>query len=86
MVSKSGEFSSSSLRCKTGPYNGFEVMFERGIVLVKNTTYCIQADLTGATISRPQGRFLNRSLCSGVTFTFMNNYVEEQFPELLFTL
>ena len=81
-----GEFSSSSLRCIAGPYNGFEVMFDKGIVLVKNTMYCIQAEVTttsGFGIGRLQGRAVNRVVCSDVTFVFND---QEQFPELLFTL
>ena len=96
LISKSEKFSSSSLRCKAGPYHGFEVMFDTSAVLVKNTMYCIQAD--GLATVRPLGKILNHVLCSGVTFAFdynvhrrtghgLNNYYfQEQFPELIFTL
>jgi len=83
MLSKRGKFSSSSLRCKAGPYNGFEVMFDRGIALVKNTLYCIQAEVTGLVTRRTYGRAVDHVHCSGVTFAFND---QEQFPELLFTL
>jgi len=69
MGSKSGEFSSNSLGCKVGPYHGFEVMFDRGIALVKNTKYCLQAEVTGS-LTWPGGRHLKTVLCSGVTFVF----------------
>ena len=53
----------------SGPYNGFEVMSHRSIVLVKNTIYCVQAEETGYLI-RPGVMDLNTVLCSGVTFAF----------------
>ena len=84
IVSKSGKFSSSSLRCKAGPYHGFEVMFDRSVVLVKTTMYRIQAEVTGLqNIEQPQGRAMNRVFASGVKFAFNDR---EQFLELLFTL
>ena len=97
VVSRSGNFSSRRLRCKAGPYCGFEVMFDRGVALVKNTMYCIQAKvtvLTGSLRSRHSGGALNHVVCSGVTFAFGNNVRWRtisnldpgQFPELLFTL
>ena len=99
MVSKrqSEKFSSSSLRCKAGSYCGFEVMLDRGVGLVKNTMYRLQAELTVLTGSLrllPSGRAVNHALCSGVTFAFDNSvhgstlcgYDLGQFPELLFTL
>ena len=90
-------FSSSSLRCETGPYCGLEVMFDRCVTLVKNTIYCIQAEvtvLTGSLRTRPLGGALNHVVCSGITFAFCDNVRERtisnldpgQFPELLFTL
>ena len=69
MGSKSGKCSPVSLRCKAGPYNGFEVMFDRGIVLVKNTMYCIQAAVNGY-LTWHGGVHFDSVLCSGVTFTF----------------
>ena len=96
MVSRRGNFSSSSLRCETGPYHGFEVIFNRGVVLVKNTGYRIQAEVTGSGTTRPSGRFLHQVVCSGVAFAFdcnmcgrllyCLNHDQVQFPELLFTL
>ena len=83
ILSKSGKFSSSSLTCKAGTYCGFEVMFDRGVVLEKNTLYCIQAEVTGFEIRRRQERTVNRVLCSGVTFAFND---QQQIPELIFTL
>ena len=83
MVSRSGNFSPGSLTCKAGPYHGFEVMFDRGVVLVKNTTYCIRADVTGSAIRWPDGRSVNHVCCSGVTFAFHD---QKYFPELIFTL
>ena len=95
MVSKCKKFSSSNLRCKAGPYRGFEVMFDKSVLLVKNTVYCIQADGL-AKFLQPSGRVFNRVLCSGVTFAFDHNvsrrtghgsnYYQEQFPEFIFTL
>ena len=90
IVSKSGKFSSSSLRCKAGPYHGFAVMFDRSVVLVKNTVYSIRGD--GLAKSRPSGNVFNHVFCSGVTFAFDRDvhrrpgHYHDQFPELLFTL
>ena len=96
VVSKSiKKFSSSSRRfCKAGGYDGFEVMFDKSVVLMKNTMYCIQAD--GLSTKWPAGSVLKHVLCSGVTFTFDynvhrrtehgSNYYKEQFPEFIFTL
>ena len=72
-------------------------MLDRGVGLVKNTMYRLQAELTVLTGSlklRPSGRAVNHALCSGVTFAFGNSmhgrtvdgYDLGQFPELLFTL
>ena len=82
MTSRHGNFSSSSLRTKTGPYHGFEVIFNRGVVLVKNTMYCIRAEVIGSALRRSYGRAVDRVCCSGVTFSFDN---QEHFSELLFT-
>ncbi|KAL9980213.1 hypothetical protein ACROYT_G008768 [Oculina patagonica] len=84
--SESGQFFAEPLQCKVRDYNGFEVLFNRGIVLVKNTTFCLKAKITGRQIwyhSR-----LSSVTCSGITFTIQDSEREEdegQFPELLFS-
>ena len=97
MVSKrqSGNFSSSILRCEAGHYCGFEVMFDKSVLLVKNTMYCIRAYGLD-NFWRPLGEAFDHVLCSGVTFAFdyevsrrtghRSNYCQEQFPEILFTV
>jgi len=69
MGSKSGEFFSNNLKCKAGCYNGFEVMLDSGVVLVKNTLYRIQAAVTGS-LTRPGVNDLDTVLCAGVKFGF----------------
>ena len=95
VVSKCEKFSSSSLRCKAGRYDGFEVMFDKSVLLVKNTMYCIRAYGLD-NFWRPLGEAFDHVLCSGVTFAFdyevsrrtghRSNYCQEQFPEILFTV
>ncbi|XP_078361886.1 BTB/POZ domain-containing protein 6-like [Oculina patagonica] len=89
--SASGQFSSERLQCQAGSYNGFEVLFNRGIVLVKNSTYGIKAKITGPPVWNLGGHCDSSSvICSGVTFTFKDTQKQRreyggQFPELLFS-
>ena len=93
VVSKTGTFSSELLQSDQCSYYGFRVLFDKKIILNKNTTYCVRASILGC----PSLYGLNcvRSVqCSGVTFTFKNSrypntngttVTQGQFAELLFT-
>ena len=85
----------SSIVLHTGKfsYHGFEVFFDKKIILKKNTRYCISALISGP--SSFYGMNGARCVqCSGVTFTFMDSsppnnstgVTQGQFPELLFSL
>ena len=93
VVSKIGTFSSELLQSDQGSYYGLRVLFDKKIILNKNTTYCIRVSILGS----PSLHGLNcvRSVqCSGVTFTFKNSHypntngttvTQGQFAELLFS-
>ena len=96
VVCKNGQFFSEPFQSTPGCYDGLEVLLDRGITLKKNTTYFIEAKITGPR-SRCGDKGVSRIVCSGVTFTFMNNeYCDStystsslkwgQFAELLFSL
>jgi len=94
VVSKTGTFSSELLQGDQYSYYGFRVLFDKKIILTKNTTYCIRASILGP----PSLHGLNcvRCVqCSGVTFTFKNSQypntngtsiTQGQFAELLFNI
>ena len=89
----SRRLSSTVLQSTKFSYYGFEVSFDKKVILKKNIRYCISA-----LISRPsssQGvNGVSCVQCSGVTFTFMDSsppnnatgVTQGQFPELLFSL
>ena len=93
LVSKSGRFSSELLQGKNYKYNGYRVLFDKNIILMKNRWYAIRAKISGPPALRGEGG-VSSVQCSGVTFTFWNsgysNNVTDvfcgQFPELLFSL
>ena len=80
-------------RAEKYSYHGFEVFFDKKIILKKNTRYCISALISGPSSSQGVNG-VSCVQCSGVTFTFMyssppNNgtgITQGQFPELLFSL
>ena len=74
-------------------YYGFEVSFDKKVILKKKTRYCISALISGpSSIHGTNG--VRCVQCSGVTFTFMDSsppnnatgVTQGQFPELLFSL
>ena len=89
---KTEALTSKLLQSKKFSYYGFEVFFDKKIILKKNTRYCISAVSDPSTVSGTNG--VSSVECSGVTFTFMNStpslfgtcVTEGQFPELLFSL
>ena len=84
--------SSTVLQSTKFNYYGFEVSFDKKVILKKNTRYCISSIISGSSSIRgTNGDSCVK--CSGVTFKFMNgppNYGTDvtrgQFPELLFSL
>ena len=93
VVSKTGTFSSELLQSDQCSYYGFRVLFDKKIILNKNTTYCIRASILGSP-SLHGLRCVRSVQCSGVTFTFENSrypntngttVTQGQFAELLFT-
>ena len=94
MMSKRGHFPSELLKGKIGSYYGFKVLFDTGVILEENVTYCIEARISGP--NSPRGGDGVGSVLSpcGVTFTFMESeslgsttsVTYGQFSELLFSL
>ena len=96
LVSKSGQFCSEELlQCEIGDYWGIEMLFNVGVVIKKNTTYCLEAKTTNPDIINAKymcgTRVQSPVTSSGVTFTFVVSKLEinwgyGQFPELLFSV
>ena len=95
LASKAGQFASKLLQCEIGSYNGFEVLFDRNVILKKNTTYEMWAKIRGPG-SLLGGNGVSSLKCREVTFTFIKNQhlagdfnatnlQSGQFPELLFS-
>ena len=85
ILSKTGQFAADSFQSSAGTYDSCEVLFDRGVFLMKDNKYCVQAKLNGRSPWCSPERGINPLICSGVTFTFDGDGREE-FPELLFTL
>ena len=96
LASKAGQFGSKLLQCEIGSYYGFEVLFDRNIILKKHTTYEMWAKIRGpGSLLGENG--VSSIKCREVTFTFIKNQHLAvgfnatdlqigQFPELLFVL
>ena len=88
-----GRLSSTVLHTTKFSYYGFEVSFNKKVILKKNTRYCISALISGSYSLRGTNG-VSSVQCSGVTFTFMDSrppnngtgVTQGQFPELLFSL
>ena len=92
LMSKAGWFSSEILRSSIGHYYGFEVLFDTALVLKRNTSFFIEALITGSDSLRGEnGR--SSVKCADVTITFTSSKYsgngtstkQGQFPEILFT-
>jgi len=95
---KSGNFPSSSIRCTKSselffPYFGFNIFFDRPVVIRKGVRHRVEATISGANSCCGQdGR--KSVVCLGVRFDFRDSgessngtTVERgQFPEFLFTV
>ena len=83
--------SSTVLQSTKFSYYGFEVSFDKKVILKKNTRYCISALISGSSLYCGANG-VSSVQCSGVTFTFMDSrapnngtgVTQGQFPELLF--
>ena len=84
VISKAGTYSSERLQCKGLGYYGFEVFFDFGAELKKNTQYRIQATIAGPPSERGESG-LHKGEEAGVTFTFPR-YGSGQFSEFLFSV
>ena len=85
VVSKTGKFSSEHFKNETCSYYRSTVIFDRRIVLTKNTTYRINAAVYGPLPSCLVSYPFDSVTYSNVTFTFSGK--NSQFPEsLLFSL
>ena len=95
LLSETGQFSTKLLQRDKYSYYGFEVLFDKKIRLIKNTSYEIWAGITGPDSSRGENG-IDSVKCRDVTFTFIppevdnvfnrTNVQSGQFPELLFSL
>ena len=92
LMSKAGWFSSEILQSNIGHYYGFEVLFDTALVLKRNTSYFIEALITGSDSLRGENGHTSVKF-SGVTITFTGSKYsgngtstkQGQIPELLFT-
>ena len=93
VVSKTGTFSSELLQSNQCSYYGFKVLFDKKIILNKNTKYSVRASILGSP-SRYGLNCVKSVQCSGVTFTFESSRhpntngttdTQGQFAELLFS-
>ena len=93
LCSKSGKFSSVCIKSEPVSFFGFNVFFDRPVVIKGDIKYRIEAFISG-----PNSCFGKSGkgyvFCSGVRFDFINsglsdngtNVVRGQFPEILFTV
>ena len=93
VVSKSGTYYPKLLHSKRFSYHGFEVMFDSAAVLKNNTSYLVEALISGPWSGKGDNG-LGTVKASSVTFTFSSVYREDsnntnvnggQFPEILFS-
>ena len=93
VASKTGTFSSELLQSDQSSYYGFKVLFDKKIILNKNTKYSVRALIVGSP-SLYGFNCVSSVQCSGVTFTFENSRHPNtngttvalgQFAELLFS-
>ena len=91
LVSKSGEFSSSSYESQDFSYYGFQFLFDKPVLICKNSSYHMEARIVGTGTRGESG--MPSVTCSGVKFSFMacsclsnsTDVNRGQFPELLFS-
>ena len=93
LASKTGIFPSKQLQYSSGNYHGFEILFDSEVECIKNSTFEIEAFISGPESWHGSGG-VSSVVCSGVTFTFTGNansgngtgVISGQFPEILFSV
>ena len=93
LVATTGTFSSDIIKSEPCPYYGFDIFFDRPVLLKRNIVYHVEARISGAnSCSCQKGKDVVVS--SGVTFNFRlccstnngTNVERGQFPEILFSV
>ena len=95
LVYKIGYFCSKLLQREKYSYHGFEVLFDKKVILAKNTTYRLFAKIRGPnSLSGKDGA--TYVICGKVMFAFfskigrkgysLTDVQQGQFPEFLFAL
>ena len=79
----SGEFSPELFRGEVFSYHAYKILFDKGVVLRKNTTYRMEAKISRPLMWRGD-KVINPVTSSGVTFIF-KSVAGEDFPALLFS-
>ena len=82
LVFKTGQFISKLLQCEKYSYQGFEVLFDEKVNLVKNTTYSLRAEISGPdSLCGRDG--VSSVKCGDVTFKFsefFDRFCDEDYP------
>ena len=93
LVCKSGTFSSSSINDNDLYYDGFIVLFDKPVVILKGVSHCVRSAISGPPSWRGENGVVSLE-CSGVTFNFKEAKGDKngtsprlgQFPQFLFTI
>ena len=93
LVSKSGTFSSSSINDNALHYDGFIVLFDEPVVILKGVSHCVRSAISGPPSWCGENGVASLE-CSGVTFNFKEATGDKngtsprlgQFPQFLFTI
>ena len=97
VASKAGQFSSELIQGNNYSYHGYRVLFDKKIILKKNTIYHIRAKISGPPSLRgKRGGYcpVQSVQCSGVTFEFIDSLYSQkrtcafdgQFSEFIFAV
>lgn len=93
LVCKSGTFSSVSIKDNTLHYEGFIVLFDEPVVILKGISHCVKSAISGPPSWCGENGASSLE-CSGVTFNFKEALGDKngtspklgQFPQFLFTI
>lgn len=93
LASKTGTFSSVSIEDNSLHYDGFNVLFDKPVVILKGISHCIRSAISGPPSWCGEKGALSIE-CSGVTFNFKEALEDKngtspkwgQFPQFLFTV
>ncbi|XP_068751655.1 BTB/POZ domain-containing protein 6-like [Montipora capricornis] len=92
LVCKKGTFSSVKMESESVQYSGFNVLFDKPVIIQQGTSHVVVAEISGPP-SWCGGSGSHSVICSDVTFTFKNAVAPGsgttikvgQFPRFLFT-